>query len=44
VYAFGTGGGSLQVVGDFTKLGKPDKLGQGTQPPAGLWTAQLSTR
>ena len=31
VYAFGTAGGSLQVGGDFTKLGKPDKLGQATQ-------------
>jgi len=31
VYAFGTGGGSLQVGGDFTKLGKPDQLGQATQ-------------
>jgi len=30
VYAFGTGGGSLQVGGDFTKLGKPDPLGQAT--------------
>lgn len=35
VYAFGTGGGSLQVGGDLTKLGKPDKLGQATQPQQG---------
>jgi hypothetical protein len=30
VYAFGSSGGWLQVGGDFTKLGKPDALGQAT--------------
>ena len=31
VFALANGGGSLQVGGDFAKLGKPDALGQATQ-------------
>jgi hypothetical protein len=36
VFGLATGSGSLMAGGDFTKIGKPDGLGQATQPQQGF--------